>query len=278
MCPPTIAAALAEHVLPRRRLLAAGLGALGAAVAPVRSPAQAAQPARRLTYTHVQDLTHLLGPNMPTYPGFPPFQIRPLAPREQTGGVFVNTITTVEHVGTHIDAPVHFDAAGRYVDQIPPETLIVPLVILNLRERAAREPNTLVTPDDILAWERRHGRLPAQAAVMMYSAWEERIGSTERFRNTDSSGVMHFPGFGLEAIRLLLDERNVAGIGVDTLSLDQGASTTAPAHINWLTAGRWGLEVVANLGALPPAGATLFVGAPKVASGSGGPTRLLAVW
>jgi kynurenine formamidase len=277
MCPPTIAAAFTEQVLSRRRLIAASFGALGATMVPSSATAQT-RPNRRITFNQVQDLTHLLGPNMPTYPGFPPFQIQPLAPREQLGGVFVNVITTVEHVGTHIDAPVHFDAQGLYVDQIPSATLIAPLVVVNIRERTARNPDTMVSPDDILAWERRHGRIPAQAAVLMYSGWDERIGSSQSFRNSDSSGVMHFPGFGLEAVRMLLHERNVVGIGVDTLSLDQGATTTAPAHLTWLPAGRWGLEVVANLGAIPPSGATLFVGAPKVASGSGGPTRLLAMW
>lgn len=277
MCPPQIAHALAAHALPRRQLFKAGLGIAGAAAALTLAPAQA-QPTRQLAFTHVQDLTHLLGPHMPTYPGFPPFQIAPLAPREQTGGAFVNLITSVEHVGTHIDAPVHFDAQGHYVDQIPPTTLIVPLVVLNIRARAQRDPDTVVTPDDIWAWEQRYGRIPAQAAVIMDSGWEERIGSVQAFRNTDSSGVMHFPGFGLEAVNVLLHERDVVGIGVDTLSLDRGAAVTAPAHVTWLPAGRWGLEMVASLGTVPPHGATLFVGAPKVASGSGGSSRLLAVW
>jgi kynurenine formamidase len=112
----------------------------------------------------------------------------------------------------------------------------------------------------------------------MASGWGARAGSTEAFRNTDASGVMHFPGFSKEAVDFLLAERNAAGIGVDTLSLDHGPSATFAVHFAWLSTNRWGLENLANLEAIPPSGATLFVGAPRVAGGSGGPSRVMAVW
>jgi kynurenine formamidase len=177
-----------------------------------------------------------------------------------------------------MDAPVHFAPNGLFVDQLRIENLVVPAVVINITEKVRRDPDAVVTPDDIRAWERRYGRIPDNAAVLMASGWGARAGSVEAFRNTDSSGVMHFPGFGKEAIDFLLTERRISGIGVDTLSLDHGPSTTFAVHYTILPTNRWGLENLANLESIPPSGATLFVGAPKIASGSGGPTRVMAVW
>lgn len=132
--------------------------------------------------------------------------------------------------------------------------------------------------DDIRAWERRYGRLPRGAAVFMHSGWESRVGSSKTFRNPDAGGVMHFPGFHPEAAAFLLNERDVVGIGVDTLSLDFGASKDFKTHTTWLPANRWGLENLANLAKIPPSGAWAFIGAPKVAGGSGGPTRVFSMW
>jgi kynurenine formamidase len=223
------------------------------------------------------DLTHVLGPGTPTWPGTPPFEVQPFVSHE-ADGFYGNTISYWEHIGTHLDAPVHFGPDALYVDQIPPASLVVPAVVLDISQRAVQDPDTVVTPDDILAWEQRHGRLPDNAAILMHSGWAVRFGSQEQHRNEDSSGVMHFPGFGKEAIDFLLAERTISGIGVDTMSLDPGNSATFDVHYTILPANRWGLENLANLTEIPPAGATLFVGAPRVASGSGGPTRVLAVW
>jgi kynurenine formamidase len=277
MCPPETLAALRNPAVSRRNLLKFGLGAAAATAAALGAGPVAAAPVRPTRFSNVLDLTHVLGPGMPGFPGFPPFKIEPTA-LHQRDGFYGNTITMWEHMGTHMDAPVHFAPDGLYVDQIKPESLITPAVVLDLRARAAADPNTVVTPDDIRAWERRYGRIPANAAVLMSTDWGQRIGSVETYRNTDSGGVMHFPGFGKEAIDFLLAERNIAGIGVDTLSLDHGPSTTFGVHITLLSANRWGLENLAHLSLLPPSGATLFVGAPKVASGSGGPSRIMAVW
>jgi kynurenine formamidase len=114
--------------------------------------------------------------------------------------------------------------------------------------------------------------------VFLNSGWDARAGDPRAFLGQDSSKTLHFPGFSKEACEWLVRERDVAGIAVDTLSLDFGPSKDFAAHGVWLGAGKWGLECVANLAKLPPAGATVFVGAPKVAGASGGPTRVLAVW
>jgi len=275
MCPPETLASMRSPEISRRNLLKFGLGAAVAAALPVGS-AQAAT-VRRTTFRNVVDLTHVLGTQFPLFPGAAPFRIQQAVSHDKDG-YYGSILTYWEHSGTHMDAPVHFAPNGLFVDQLRIENLVVPAVVINMTEKVRRDPDAVVTPDDIRAWERRYGRIPDNAAVLMASGWGARAGSVEAFRNTDSSGVMHFPGFGKEAIDFLLTERRISGIGVDTLSLDHGPSTTFAVHYTLLPTNRWGLENLANLESIPPSGATLFVGAPKIASGSGGPTRVMAVW
>jgi kynurenine formamidase len=275
MCPPETLASMRSPEISRRNLLKFGLGAAVAAALPVGS-AHAAT-VRRTTFRNVADLTHVLGTQFPLFPGAAPFRIEQAVSHDKDG-YYGSILTYWEHSGTHMDAPVHFAPNGLFVDQLRIENLVVPAVVINITEKVRRDPDAVVTPDDIRAWERRYGRIPDNAAVLMASGWGARAGSVEAFRNTDSSGVMHFPGFGKEAIDFLLTERRIAGIGVDTLSLDHGPSKTFAVHYTLLPTNRWGLENLANLESIPPGGATLFVGAPKIASGSGGPTRVMAVW
>jgi kynurenine formamidase len=275
MCPPETLASMRSPEISRRNLLKFGLGAAVAAALPVGS-AHAAT-VRRTTFRNVVDLTHVLGTQFPLFPGAAPFRIQQAVSHDKDG-YYGSILTYWEHSGTHMDAPVHFAPNGLFVDQLRIENLVVLAVVINMTEKVRRDPDAVVTPDDIRAWERRYGRIPDNAAVLMASGWGARAGSVEAFRNTDSSGVMHFPGFGKEAIDFLLTERRIAGIGVDTLSLDHGPSTTFAVHYTLLPTNRWGLENLANLESIPPSGATLFVGAPKIASGSGGPTRVMAVW
>ncbi|MCC7376012.1 MAG: cyclase family protein [Verrucomicrobiales bacterium] len=219
------------------------------------------------------DLTHPLDPDFPTYSGKPQLRYHALSTFDPDGWNF-GEWQIHEHTGTHIDAPFH-RCAGIAVDAVPPETLVGPLVILDIRAKAERNPDAEVTRDDLLRWEQRHGLVPDGAIVAMNSGWSAHA-RTPRFRGADDRGILHFPGFAADTVEFLLATRNVKGIAVDTLSLDHGTSTDFPAHTLWLGRGRWGLECVANLDQLPPAGATLVVGAPKLAGASGGPSRVFA--
>jgi kynurenine formamidase len=131
--------------------------------------------------------------------------------------------------------------------------------------------------DDVLAWEKQHGRLPAGAFVAMHSGWGARIGNADRFLNKDSKGTMHAPGFGEEAAKFLTKERDIVGAGVDTLSLDIAAASKFVAHLAFLGAGKYGVELLANLNGVPASGATIIVGAPKHEGASGGPCRVYAI-
>ena len=162
------------------------------------------------------------------------------------------------------------------VDQLPLANLACPLCVIDIAARAQDNPDAQVTPADITAWEGAHGPIPAGAWVAMHSGWDAHVAS-DKFRNADAAGVMHFPGFHPEAAALLLEGRQAVGIGVDTLSLDYGASKDFAVHYAWLPSNRWGIECLAGLGALPASGATLIVGAPKVKGATGGPARILAL-
>jgi len=191
-------------------------------------------------------------------------------------GLAWEEITAIIHTGTHMDAPIHFARDARDAAEVPIEHLVVPLVVVDIRAKAADDPDAQLTPADLEAWEGAHGPIPEGACVAMNSGWDAKADGVG-FRNADADGVMHFPGFHVEAADFLLREREVVGIAVDTLSLDYGPSADFAVHYGWLPANRWGMECVANLGALPAAGATLVAGGPKVAGATGGPSRIVAL-
>jgi kynurenine formamidase len=175
-----------------------------------------------------------------------------------------------------MDAPGHFVEGGRLVPQLAPRELVLPIVVIDISKRAERNPDAEVTPDDLRRFERRHGRIPRGALVAMNSGWAAKLG-TPAFTGKDAAGVYHFPGFGAAAVEELLDRGRAAAIGVDTLSLDNGRSTTFAVHNTWLPADNYGLENLANLDRIPPHGATAVVGVIPWEEGSGGPARVLAM-
>ena len=222
----------------------------------------------------VTDLTHVFRAGFPVYTGDEP--ARRTLKTFENDGFYSQEWTFGEHSGTHMDAPGHFTPGGRLVPALEPEELLAPIAVIDISRRAASDPDAEVTPDDLRRYERRYGRIPKGAAVLMNSGWDARAGDGDAFKNADASGVYHFPGFGADAVEYLLDRTKAGAIGVDTLSLDPGNSTTFVAHVEWLGADRYGLEGVANLGEIPPSGASLIVGVIPWEEGSGGPCRLLA--
>ncbi len=280
MCPPKVLSGMAEATTSRRNFLKLGFGAAAAGAAAVALPntrKTLAQAVGGISFNNVQDLTHVLGRNTPLFPGSPPFEITTYVTVEENG-FYGSILNYWEHVGTHMDAPAHFAVGGAFVDQLNPANLIVPIAVIDISGRAVLNPDTTVNLDDVLAYEAQYGPIPENAAVFMNSGWAERWGEPEAFVNLDEGGTQHYPGFSQEATDFLIFQRNIAGIGVDTLSLDPGNSTTFDVHVSFLGSGRWGMENLANLNQIPPTGAVAFVGAPKVAAGSGGPSRVMAIW
>ena len=246
-----------------------GVVAPAAPVAPVTTAS-----ATTLTFERIVDLTHTMDANFPTFSGDPGVEVTTIFTLENDG-FNLNHWLLNEHTGTHMDAPFHF-SSEQTADMIPVENLMGPLAVIDVRAGAEEDPDYLLSPDDVSAWEAENGELPPGAIVAMMSGWDAFVGD-DKFRNADDEGVMHFPGFHIETIDLLLNERDVKGIMVDTLSLDHGPSADFAVHYAWLPANRWGIENVANLGELPATGATVIVGGPKIAGATGGPSRVIAL-
>ena len=224
----------------------------------------------------VLDLTHTLTPDFPLYPVYDPVTVRDKF-RMADDGFYVRSWTFDEHSGTHVDAPAHF-GGEETVDTIPASELVIEAVVVDVRERVAGDPDALVVPDDVLAWEQRHGPLPPRCALLALTGWGERAPDPVAYLNADAGGVMHTPGFAPELAGFLTEDRpGVRAVGLDTASLDFGPSTDFSFHVAWLPTGRYGIENLARLDELPPKGATLVVGAPKLLAGSGGPARILGL-
>ncbi len=272
MCHPVIMEYVKGKALSRRDLFRKS-AAVGAAI--VAANAVSNRPVMAQTPSRVVDLTHTLTYDFPTYFGEQQLfdeQIYNYAEHSFN----LKEIRVNEHTGTHIDAPLHFTDGGTSIDEVPVESLVCPLAIVDIREKAETDPDAQVTPDDLTAWIAANGPIPAGACVAQNAGWQARLG-TPGFRNADDDGAMHFPGFHVEAVQMLLEETEAGGVGVDTLSIDYGLSADFATHYEWLPANRWAVENMANLDELPATGATLIVGAPKHQGGTGGPCRLIAL-
>lgn len=270
MCTTCLMNDVKARMLSRRDLFRGAGAATVAAATFGAAPAALAQ-----GHGSVEDLTHELTEDFPTFFGDQQlFLERKFNIAENGFNLFELRVN--EHTGTHVDAPLHFSADGQSVAEIPVENLVVPLCVVDIRAKAVGDPDTQVTPDDLKAWIAANGDIPDRACVAMLSGWQANLG-TDKFRNADEAGKMHFPGFHVEAAQFLMEETGAVGIASDTLSLDHGASPDFATHYAWLPTNRWGIETIANLDRLPAAGATLVVGAPKHRGGTGGPARVLAL-
>lgn len=270
MCDICVMSSVKNQMLSRRSFFKSG--AAGAVAALTSSTLGTA--AMAAGHDKVEDMTHTLHEDFPTYFGASQFSREQLFNfEEHSFNLFQYTVN--EHTGTHIDAPLHFSADGASVDEIPVSSLIAPLCVIDIAERAAEDADTTITPDDLKAWINTNGDIPDGACVAMHSGWASKV-NTDEFRNFDGE-AQHYPGFHIEATQMLLENTKAASIAVDTLSLDHGISADFATHYAWLPTGRFGIECLANLDKVPAAGATLVIGAPKHQGGTGGPARIFAM-
>jgi len=226
--------------------------------------------------TRVVDLSYAISDKLVAWPGDTKVFEAKVNASVEKNGYFTRSFWMLEHYGTHLDAPIHFPPGKTPVDQIPAQRLFGPAVVIDVRAETARDADYQLPASRVEDWEKRHGRIPEGAIVLLRTGWATRWPDAERYRNQDSQGRMHFPGFSSEAAELLI-ERRVSGLGCDTLSVDYGASQKFPVHRLALGAGLYHLENLADLSALPEAGAFLIVAPIKLEGGSGGPARVFAV-
>jgi kynurenine formamidase len=225
--------------------------------------------------TRVIDLSYAINEKLVPWPGDEKWFEAKVNASIEKNGYFTRSFWMLEHYGTHLDAPAHFPPGKATVDQIPTKQLFGPAVVLDVRAEGEKDADYRLLPARVEEWEKRHGRIPAGAIVLLGTGWASRWPDVQTYRNQDARGKMHFPGFSVESAKLLI-ERRVSGLGCDTMSIDYGASGDFAVHHLTLGSGLYHLENLADLSALPETGAFLVVAPIKLEGGSGGPVRVFA--
>jgi kynurenine formamidase len=263
-------------------LAAAALGLATAACAapPPPSPPSAAAALAAVPAERLVDLSHAFDERTLYWPTAGRFRLKVDARGRDAGYWYASSsLCTSEHGGTHLDAPYHFAETGWTTEAIPPRALVGPAAVIDVRAAAAADPDHAITAEEIRAWEGEHGPIPAGAIVVLRTGWGERWPDARAYLGDDTPGDpsrLRFPGLSADAARLLA-ERRVAGVGIDTASIDPGSSRDFPAHRILAGANVYNLENLAGVDRLPPAGAALVALPMKIGGGTGGPVRVLAV-
>jgi kynurenine formamidase len=247
------------------------------------APAAAADRAPDLATARVVDLSHPFDERTIYWPTSPSsFELKRLHYGPTPGGYFysANSFCTPEHGGTHLDAPIHFYEGRRTLAEIPLEQLIGPAVVIDVAAKARASADYQLARADLDAWEKRNGPVPKGAIVLLRTGWSVRWPDRKRYLGDDTPGDasrLHFPSFGRDAAQWLVQTREVAALGVDTASIDPGASKDFIVHRIAAAANVPGIENLTNLDQLPEKGAWVIALPLKVAGGSGGPVRPIAL-
>lgn len=236
-----------------------------------------------LSNADVVDLTHAFDAQTIYWPTSPTrFELDTLSFGMTEGGWFysANVLGTPEHGGTHLDAPVHFSESGEDASEVPLDRLVGPAVVIDVTEQAGGDTDYRLTSADVAAWEAEHGRIEEGSIVLLRTGWSSRWPDAGSYLGSTVPGDasnLHFPSYGEDAARVLVEERNVAVLGADVASIDYGASTDFIVHRVAAAANVPGLENLTNLDALPVRGAWVIALPMKIAGGSGGPLRAIAL-
>jgi kynurenine formamidase len=223
-------------------------------------------------------------PLPPQWPNTPPFQLHEISRYDERGPAWYwNWFSTGEHTGTHFDAPIHWvsgkDLPDNSVDRIPPRLFIGPACVLDITRESRSDPDFLVDVSFLKQWEQQHGTIPSGSWVLLRTDWSKRKSATE-YLNVDDNGP-HTPGWKREASLFLAEERNILGVGVETIGTDAGqAARFDPPFCNHFVMhghGKFGLASLTNLDLLPPTGAIVIAAPLKIVGGSGSPVRVIAL-
>lgn len=264
--------------------------------APAPAPPPATPPLEALTeglttgQVRVVDLTQPLGPKTPLiqlpapFANTPPFEAHLLSSFDAKGPAWYwNWLKVGEHHGTHFDAPCHWVSGkdGPCVDQLDAAQFVGPAAVVDVTAEVEKNPDFIATRQTLLDWEQQHGRIPARAWVILRTGWGSRASDVTRFMNVGADGAPHFPGWGKETAAFLTTERDVLGVGVETVGTDGSTAGQAdppyPNHTIMHGAGKFGLTQLANVDQLPPTGAIVIAAPLKIERGSGSPVRAIAL-
>ena len=228
------------------------------------------------THAKVIDLTQLLNDKTPTYGGeTDEFKYHKLSTVDKDG-YETGEFCMHEHFGTHLDAPIHFSHGAKTVDKLNPAELVLPLTVIDVRNETTNNPDYLLTVEKIKSIEKT-AQIADHSAVLLLTGWDKHYFVNGKYRNADSKGVMHFPGFSLEAAQYLIEHHDIRALGIDTLSIDYGPSEDFAVHKYILGKGLFMVENLTNLDQLPVTGAVGIFAPLKIEGGTGSPARVLAL-
>lgn len=231
------------------------------------------------------DLTHTFAPGIPHWPGFPDEKRRTIYWYDKRAGMmgegfFTEVYTHVGQWGTHVDAPAHFHRNRRTVDQIDVKEMILPLVVIDVHNDVAKNPDYTLTLDRVKKWEHDHGPVPGGAFVALRTDWSKRWPDASAMENKDAAGVAHYPGWSLAALKYLYEKRRITPSGHETTDTDPGLATTKDDYsleTYVLGTNHYQIELLTNLDQVPESGAIVVVSFPKPKGGSGFPARIFAI-
>lgn len=224
----------------------------------------------------VVDLTQPMNPNIPIWPGDPAFEVEAWASYANEG-YFINRIAIGEHSATHWGTPNTFIEGARSADMFTAEELVVPAVVIDIRDKGASNADYRLSLDDVSAWEAENGEIPTGSVVILYTGWQDKWGDAAAFLGHDAEGILHWPGFGADTVEFLINERGIVGLGTDTHGADPGNDEEFGASFAMYAADGMILECLGSLDQLPPVGATLVIGGWPIEGGSGSPARIFAL-
>jgi kynurenine formamidase len=234
---------------------------------------------------HFVDLTHPFGPGIPHWPGFPDEERQTLYYYDPGvgslgSGFFAQRYTLVGQWGTHVDPPAHFVKGGRTVDEIDVKEMFLPLVILDVHEAVERNADYTLQMKDVREWEEKHGKVPERAFVAMRTDWSKRWPDKAKMRNADDRQVAHYPGWSLEVLKFLYEQRKITASGHETTDTDPGVAASKDDYSleeYILRSNHYQIEMLTNLHQVPEYGALVVVSFPKPMKGSGFPARVFAI-
>lgn len=230
---------------------------------------------KTIAYSKIVDLTHSIHPNIPIWPGDPPVEFETVS-QIKTSGYFLRKFSMGEHSGTHMNAPNSFYSEGASIDSYPPQSLVVPAIAIDIRDKSLVNADYALTIDDVLTWEQEHRFIEPGNIIILYTGWQEKWADEVAFFNRDDRGICHFPGFSKSVTQFLLKERSIAGVGTDAHGVEPGQDESFAVNRLVLQRQLIVLENLANLHQLPAADIALVIGILRLLGGSGSPVSVLA--
>jgi kynurenine formamidase len=227
-------------------------------------------------FSHIVFLSHVNEPGMPVFPGDPDFELRSAA-SQPDDGFYLQEIRIGEQSGTHWAAPAHYTPGEAHAEDLTAEELIRPISVIDVRDSASADPDYELALGDVANFEATHGTIAGGSVVVMWTGFGARWGDPKAYLNADAQGVMHYPGYGVDAARWLIAERRIAGLGIDSMGVDPGRDEAFVVNHMLMKDRRIHVENMTGLDQMPASGGWLVIGGLRNSHGSGGPATLFGL-